>query len=280
MSENGFSLLIWRAVIFVRIWFCCCSSVLNSLTFVADNTDPVCLVWDVRRLAWRFIFRFVWPRNRSWDDTTLICRFCRSFVPPARDEESATQRKAHAKRIRETRRSTQGISLEEIQNAELLIRKNAVTANNNQSVEAVEKVSDETVATTIVSEAIPQKVVIPADVWLSPFVNIAWLAPVASRFRSELPHSGVELTQAEDASEAGCFVAVTLPFNSNNVRNAISTTATIATGGSERRPSWRLRLDPGCKVIFINHPVVRILDASIDCPHVHSASLPLTASRY
>ena len=33
--------------------------------------------------------------------------FFRSFVPPVRDEESETQRKAHAKRVRETRRSTQ-----------------------------------------------------------------------------------------------------------------------------------------------------------------------------
>lgn len=38
----------------------------------------------------------------------------RSFVPPARDEESETQRKAHAKRVRETRRSTQGVTLEEL----------------------------------------------------------------------------------------------------------------------------------------------------------------------
>ena len=36
----------------------------------------------------------------------FICNF-RSFVPPVRDEESETQRKAHAKRVRETRRSTQ-----------------------------------------------------------------------------------------------------------------------------------------------------------------------------
>ena len=31
----------------------------------------------------------------------------RSFVPPVRDEEHEIQRKAHAKRVRETRRSTQ-----------------------------------------------------------------------------------------------------------------------------------------------------------------------------
>lgn len=51
--------------------------------------------------------------------------FCvnRSFVPPVRDEESETQRKAHAKRVRETRRSTQGVTLEEIKSAEQLVKK-------------------------------------------------------------------------------------------------------------------------------------------------------------
>lgn len=49
--------------------------------------------------------------------------FSRSFVPPVRDEESETQRKAHAKRVRETRRSTQGVTLEEIKSAEQLVKK-------------------------------------------------------------------------------------------------------------------------------------------------------------
>jgi hypothetical protein len=44
-------------------------------------------------------------------------------VPPVRDEESETQRKAHAKRVRETRRSTQGVTLEEIKVAEQLVKK-------------------------------------------------------------------------------------------------------------------------------------------------------------
>lgn len=47
----------------------------------------------------------------------------RSFVPPVRDEESETQRKAHAKRVRETRRSTQGVTLDEIKSAEQLVKK-------------------------------------------------------------------------------------------------------------------------------------------------------------
>ncbi|XP_022255662.1 protein phosphatase 1 regulatory subunit 12C-like [Limulus polyphemus] len=48
----------------------------------------------------------------------------RSFVPPVRDEESETRRKAHAKRVRETRRSTTGVTLEDLKSAEQqLLRK-------------------------------------------------------------------------------------------------------------------------------------------------------------
>jgi hypothetical protein len=51
-------------------------------------------------------------------------------VPPTRDEESETQRKAHAKRVRETRRSTQGVTLDEIKSAEKLVqKKNASNAD-------------------------------------------------------------------------------------------------------------------------------------------------------
>lgn len=55
----------------------------------------------------------------------------RSFVPPVRDEESETQRKAHAKRVRETRRSTQGVTLDEIKSAEELVKKKNMNNNNN-----------------------------------------------------------------------------------------------------------------------------------------------------
>ncbi|RZC37193.1 protein phosphatase 1 regulatory subunit 12B-like, partial [Asbolus verrucosus] len=58
----------------------------------------------------------------------------RSFVPPVRDEESETQRKAHAKRVRETRRSTQGVTLEEIKSAEQFVKKkNQPSSNNNNN---------------------------------------------------------------------------------------------------------------------------------------------------
>ncbi|CAO1309583.1 unnamed protein product [Diamesa hyperborea] len=64
--------------------------------------------------------------------TNIFKNFFKSFVPPTRDEESETQRKAHAKRVRETRRSTQGVTLDEIKSAEQLVKmKNANNNNNN-----------------------------------------------------------------------------------------------------------------------------------------------------
>ncbi|XP_049829365.1 protein phosphatase 1 regulatory subunit 12A isoform X15 [Schistocerca gregaria] len=62
----------------------------------------------------------------------------RSFVPPVRDEESETQRKAHAKRVRETRRSTQGVTLEEIKSAEQLVKRK----NQQQLQQATQQLSN------------------------------------------------------------------------------------------------------------------------------------------
>ncbi|KAM7356325.1 myosin binding subunit isoform 2-T7 [Cochliomyia hominivorax] len=80
----------------------------------------------------------------------------RSFVPPVRDEESETQRKAHAKRVRETRRSTQGVTLDEIKSAEELVKKKNSTMNNNNnnnssSNEMQVNVTNETTTTTTTS---------------------------------------------------------------------------------------------------------------------------------
>uniref|UniRef100_A0A0K2UGN5 cGMP-dependent protein kinase interacting domain-containing protein n=1 Tax=Lepeophtheirus salmonis TaxID=72036 RepID=A0A0K2UGN5_LEPSM len=59
----------------------------------------------------------------------------RSFVPPVRDEESETQRKAHAKRVRETRRSTQGVTLEDLKSAEQLVKKKQQQENQIRTSE-------------------------------------------------------------------------------------------------------------------------------------------------
>ncbi|XP_067129210.1 protein phosphatase 1 regulatory subunit 12A-like isoform X2 [Centruroides vittatus] len=63
----------------------------------------------------------------------------RSFVPPVRDEESETQRKAHAKRVRETRRSTQGVTLEDIKLAEQQLLKKQQEADEKKEQENKEK---------------------------------------------------------------------------------------------------------------------------------------------
>ncbi|XP_068239606.1 protein phosphatase 1 regulatory subunit 12A-like isoform X7 [Palaemon carinicauda] len=70
----------------------------------------------------------------------------RSFVPPSRDEESETQRKAHAKMVRSTRRSTQGVTLEDIKSAEQLMKNKQQQASTS---------SPESSA-SIVSTSIPQ----------------------------------------------------------------------------------------------------------------------------
>ncbi|XP_062524187.1 protein phosphatase 1 regulatory subunit 12A isoform X46 [Bombyx mori] len=73
----------------------------------------------------------------------------RSFVPPVRDEESETQRKAHAKRVRETRRSTQGVTLDEIKSAEQLVKKKSSNGTTESSTPTnVKKDETPTPATT------------------------------------------------------------------------------------------------------------------------------------
>ncbi|XP_064540122.1 protein phosphatase 1 regulatory subunit 12C isoform X24 [Drosophila montana] len=78
----------------------------------------------------------------------IFKNFFKSFVPPVRDEESETQRKAHAKRVRETRRSTQGVTLEEIKSAEELVKKKNLGMNNNNNNNNNNSSSNETSSTS------------------------------------------------------------------------------------------------------------------------------------
>ncbi|XP_075991346.1 myosin binding subunit isoform X9 [Anticarsia gemmatalis] len=135
--------------------------------------------------------------NASPTNTTTTTTVRRSFVPPVRDEESETQRKAHAKRVRETRRSTQGVTLDEIKSAEQLVKKK--TGNGTTE------------------------------------------SPSPGSLKKEEP---AQTTPASDNGSARAAVpagdvAVTLALACASA----TATATIAAN-SERRPSWRLRLDP------------------------------------
>ncbi|XP_060534763.1 protein phosphatase 1 regulatory subunit 12A isoform X2 [Cylas formicarius] len=75
------------------------------------------------------------PTTPTGTRLQMFKNFFKSFVPPVRDEESETQRKAHAKRVRETRRSTQGVTLEEIKSAEQLVKMKSQPNNNNNNDE-------------------------------------------------------------------------------------------------------------------------------------------------
>ncbi|XP_061712576.1 protein phosphatase 1 regulatory subunit 12C isoform X5 [Cydia pomonella] len=141
----------------------------------------------------------------------IFKNFFKSFVPPVRDEESETQRKAHAKRVRETRRSTQGVTLDEIKSAEQLVKKK--TGNGTTESPA---------------PASPKKEEAPSPV-------------------------PVENNSTRD-------VAVTVAL-------ACATAAATATiAPHERRPSWRLRLDPTNKFELEDAGRPRSTDATVTLP--------------
>ncbi|XP_046976737.1 protein phosphatase 1 regulatory subunit 12B isoform X6 [Vanessa cardui] len=126
----------------------------------------------------------------------IFKNFFKSFVPPVRDEESETQRKAHAKRVRETRRSTQGVTLDEIKSAEQLVKKKAGNGTTDTH------------------------------------------SPASIKKPDDITSVNTDTTAARSAVGGG-DVAVTLALACATA----TATATIAAI-SERRPSWRLRLDP------------------------------------
>ncbi|XP_063546430.1 protein phosphatase 1 regulatory subunit 12A isoform X7 [Cydia strobilella] len=143
-------------------------------------------------------------------NTTTQTTVRRSFVPPVRDEESETQRKAHAKRVRETRRSTQGVTLDEIKSAEQLVKKK--TGNGTTE---------------------------------SP--------PPASPKKEEPSPAPVENNSTRD-------VAVTVALA------CATATATATIAPHERRPSWRLRLDPTNKFELEDAGRPRSTDATVTLP--------------
>ncbi|XP_058463701.1 protein phosphatase 1 regulatory subunit 12A isoform X2 [Malaya genurostris] len=86
----------------------------------------------------------------------IFKNFFKSFVPPTRDEESETQRKAHAKRVRETRRSTQGVTLDEIKSAEQLVKKkNSSNSDSDPATTTPITTATPTITTTPSSTTIP-----------------------------------------------------------------------------------------------------------------------------
>ncbi|XP_076322035.1 protein phosphatase 1 regulatory subunit 12B-like [Tachypleus tridentatus] len=75
----------------------------------------------------------------------------RSSVLPIRDEESETRRKAHAKRVRETRRSTTGVTLEELKSAEqqFLRKQKTEVEKKDKTKQTTEPIATTSVISTV-----------------------------------------------------------------------------------------------------------------------------------
>ncbi|XP_037036592.1 protein phosphatase 1 regulatory subunit 12A isoform X14 [Bradysia coprophila] len=136
----------------------------------------------------------------------IFKNFFKSFVPPVRDEESETQRKAHAKRVRETRRSTQGVTLDEIKSAEELVKKKNMNNNNNdfklEDVPAsnITSTSNNIISsnnTTPVGSTISQRRQINSNSNPSPPTERPVSAPVISTANSELSNDRTKENTSE-----------------------------------------------------------------------------------
>jgi len=153
----------------------------------------------------------------------------RSFVPPVRDEESETQRKAHAKRVRETRRSTQGVTLEDLKSAEQLVKKKQQQENQQRTSELQQLVASQQ----------QQQKYSPTTV---PSVSVQQPSSGSSSAASSIT------ALPTSTSIAAAAAAVTSGSTSSIASNASLTGD--STDRHERRPSWRLRLDTSDKNKF------------------------------
>jgi len=129
----------------------------------------------------------VLARNRV--DKSLSAQVRRSFVPPVRDEEHEIQRKAHAKRVRETRRSTQGVTLEDLKSAEQLVKKKQQQENAQRTTELLahansDQVSNDPPGSTATTTVNTTATLVPADSEKSAERRPSWRLRIDSGERS------------------------------------------------------------------------------------------------
>ena len=130
----------------------------SSMLFMLNKCEWA-IRWSVtKKIGFRSLIIRCWPANNLCFEVLRITFYFRSFVPPVRDEESETQRKAHAKRVRETRRSTQGVTLEDLKSAEQLVKKKQQQENQQRTSELQQLVASQNKnsPTTVPSVSIQQ----------------------------------------------------------------------------------------------------------------------------
>ncbi|CAB0041742.1 unnamed protein product [Trichogramma brassicae] len=177
------------------------------------------------------------PCGTKLSPANIFKNFFKSFVPPVRDEESETQRKAHAKRVRETRRSTQGVTLDEIKSAEQLVKKKQ-QQNNDVDTTVSGTSSNGSTSTTTVStvnaNTIPQST---ATTTATTTVN-------NNGNNGEIASTATTTTASITAT-----ITTASPTTTSASKPPITATTEVETNLPERRPSWRLKVDGGSKEI-------------------------------
>jgi len=190
--------------------------------------------------------------------TNMFKTFFKSFVPPVRDEEHEIQRKAHAKRVRETRRSTQGVTLEDLKSAEKLVKtkqqqENAQRTTELQQLASSSPTSIGSTATATTGSTPPTP---PGSTATTTVTTSATLvtggARDADQERHERRPSWRLRIESNDKSR----------FTLEDTRDKLTNNTTTSSQSPERRIS---RLDPAS---------VREQRHSVHVPHSASASTP------
>ncbi|XP_016842107.1 protein phosphatase 1 regulatory subunit 12A isoform X3 [Nasonia vitripennis] len=163
----------------------------------------------------------------------------RSFVPPVRDEESETQRKAHAKRVRETRRSTQGVTLDEIKSAEQLVKKKQQQSNDVAGSTATGTTTTASVTQGLASAGSNSTTTASITATITTASPTTVSASKPSPIASSTSTTGTTAIQSQPS--------LTTTATTTTTTTTTTTSAEVETNLPERRPSWRLKVDSGSK---------------------------------
>nr|XP_033183650.1 protein phosphatase 1 regulatory subunit 12A-like isoform X7 [Bombus vancouverensis nearcticus] len=169
----------------------------------------------------------------------------RSFVPPVRDEESETQRKAHAKRVRETRRSTQGVTLDEIKSAEQLVKKkqqNSEIPSTISSTQPATTTSNTASITATITTATPTTVISnkPSEELNLPERRPSWRLKVDNGSKFQLEDANNRATTLSNTDTTTAYMR--RPSAGTSVpRPSSAPVETIATSSAETTVTLPLR---------------------------------------
>ncbi|XP_032451982.1 protein phosphatase 1 regulatory subunit 12A isoform X8 [Nasonia vitripennis] len=179
------------------------------------------------------------PGGSKLSPGNIFKNFFKSFVPPVRDEESETQRKAHAKRVRETRRSTQGVTLDEIKSAEQLVKKKQQQSNDVAGSTATGTTTTASVTQGLASAGSNSTTTASITATITTASPTTVSASKPSPIASSTSTTGTTAIQSQPS--------LTTTATTTTTTTTTTTSAEVETNLPERRPSWRLKVDSGSK---------------------------------